>query len=314
MKRSFLFQCIVFIGFISSGIAWGTDYPSKTITLIVSNAAGGSLDMLSRGIAPYLEKELNTPVRVEDLPGAGGAIAYTKVFKAAPDGYTLLTATIPNMHTVEILSENSRYRTTEFIPIFAMALDSVVLAVHPEVFKSFDDFAKAARSRTLSVGMVGRGSPTHLGALVIEKFLGAKFNYVPFEGGVKSTTTLAGKHIDAALSYTASALPMVQAGKIKYLLMLASERNQLLPDIPIPKEYGYDIPSIQTLVGIFSPPNTPPDKVRIIEAAFERAVKNPQYIEWRKKMPSEFIQLNGKAFKAEIEKQIRLVDAYKQNF
>ncbi len=310
MKKLFLFFCILLLSAVFSGLGWSADYPTKTITLIVSNTAGGSIDTLARGIAPYLEKKLNTTVLVQNLPGANGSIAYGKVFKSATDGYTLLAGAVPNMQVVELMADTSRYRSKEFIPVYAYARDGVVMAVHPEVFKNFEEFAKAARSRTLSVGMVGKGSPTHLGVLAVEKMLGVKFNLVPFDGGAPNVTTLAGKHIDAASSYTTSALSLIRAGKIRPLLIHSAERNQIIPDVPTPKELGYDSPSISTILGIFAPPHTPPEIIGTLERAFEQAVKDPKYVEWRKKMTSEFIQFGGRDFRSEMDKQSKLIETY----
>ncbi len=311
MKKSFWWLGMLGLGVIFSGMAWGADYPTKAITMICPYGAGGSIDTLSRGLAPYLGEELGVPVKIENLVGANGVLAFNKAFSAAPDGYNLLTALVPYMQTAEFLSKSSRYKAAEFIPVFAHARDGVVLVGHPEVFHNFGEFAKAANSRTLSIGSTGIGSPTHLGALIVQKMLGAKMTYVPFDGGAQSVTTLAGKHIDGVTTYVTSALPMIRAGKVKPLLLLATERNPLHPDIPVPKEFGYDIQPLYGMFGIFAPPNTPAEKVKILEAAFVRAVKHPKYQEWGKKMTADFIQVNARDFKSEIEKQVKIVDAYK---
>lgn len=317
MKRTpFLLECLLILfnaSIIFSGITWAADYPSKTITLLCPYAAGGSIDAQTRGLTPYLARELNTNVIIENVPGASGVIGSNKAFKSAPDGYTLLTGSVPTLYISEILSESSRYRTTGFVPIYAFARDNVALFVHPEVFQKFDDFAKAAHNRTLNIGVSGIGTPTHLAGLLTEEFLGVKLNFVPFESGALTVGTLAGKHIDGALTFTTTALAMVKAGKIKPFLIFSSERNPYYPEIPIPKEFGYDVPSIAMVYGVWAPPNISSEKVRILESAFDRAVKNPKYKEWREKLPSEYIQMNAKDFKAEIEMQIKAVDAHKKS-
>lgn len=309
--RNILFS-LFFTSLIISGTIWAGEYPGKAITMICPYAAGGSIDTQTRAIAPHLGKELNVSILVENVPGANGVIGYNKAFKSKPDGYTLLTGTVPTLYTSEILSESSRYRTVEFIPIYAYAQDGVVFVVHPEVFPKFEDFIKASKSRTLSVGVVGRGTPTHLGALVLEKFLGVKFTFVPFEGGAPCVATLAGKHLDAATTYTSASLSMIRAGKIKPLMLFSPKRNPALPDAPIPKELGYDVPAIYSVFGMWGPPNISSECVKILEAAFDRALKNPDYIEWTKKMASEFISLNAKDFKIEIERQIKLVESHRE--
>ncbi|MDP2268982.1 MAG: tripartite tricarboxylate transporter substrate-binding protein, partial [Deltaproteobacteria bacterium] len=202
MKKVILFVCLLFCTVIFSGTTWAIEFPNKPINVLQAFGVGGSSDMLMRGIQPYLIKELNTRIVIQNVPGAGGVLGYNKAFKAPPDAYNLLFSNFPTVYAVELISENSTFRTKEFMPIYAFAKDNVILVVHQDIFNNFDDFVKTARSRPLRMGGTGRGTPTVLAGLILEKALGVKFNFVPYQSGAECVTALAGNHIDAVVTYS----------------------------------------------------------------------------------------------------------------
>ncbi len=290
-------------------MTWAASSSNKPVNVIVAYGPGGGTDILIRGLVPYLQKELNNSVIVNNVPGANGVIGYNKAFKSPPDGNTLLMATVPTLYTSQLIYGSSIYRTIEFVPIYAFAIDSVILAANPEIFQDFDQFVKESRKRSLIVGVTGKGTPSVLGGQVLEKILGVKFTYVPVEGGAAQVGLLAGKHIDAAVPYVSTSMSMIRAGKIKPLIIYASERSPKYPEIPVPKEFGHQISPIYSLFGVWAPPNTAQERVKLLESAFDRAVRSPGYIEWSKKMPSDYVPLNAASFKSEIEKMVKIIDA-----
>ena len=236
------------------GFASAADYPAKPITVIVPYGAGGSMDTQARGISPYLGKELNTSIYFENVTGASGVIGFNRGFKSAPDGYTLVANNLPAVIVTEISQPNANYRTKEFTPLCAFALDPVILVTHPDLYKTFDEFVKAAKTTQIRVGTTGKGTTVHLSGLIVESALGVKFNFIPFDGGAESVASLAGKHIDAVLTIASSANAMIRAGRIRPLLILAKERSATYPQVPVPKDVGYEIPPFSNHTGILAPP------------------------------------------------------------
>jgi tripartite-type tricarboxylate transporter receptor subunit TctC len=293
------------------GFASAADYPAKPITVIVPYGAGGSMDTQARGISPYLGKELNTSIYFENVTGASGVIGFNRGFKAAPDGYTLVANNLPAIIVVEISQPNANFRTKEFTPLSAFALDSVILVTHPDLYKTFDEFVKAAKTTQIRVGTTGKGTTVHLSGLIVESVLGIKFNFIPYEGGAESIASLAGKHIDAVLTIASSANAMIRAGRVRPLLILAKERSATYPQVPIPKDVGYEIPAFSNHTGILAPPKLLPDRLKILGAAFDRAVKNPAYIEWLRKGTAEYAPLNPDQYRNEIERVSKLVEGYR---
>jgi tripartite-type tricarboxylate transporter receptor subunit TctC len=226
-----------------------------------------------------LKKYLGVHVIIQNVPGASGRVGLTKLYRSKPDGYTIGGTTLPNIQLIEILTK-AEFQSNKFTKIFAWTVSNAALAVPADRWNTLEEFVGAAKSKPLSCGISGIGGSSHLAGLVLEAALGVKFNWVPFSSGAEAATSLAGKHIDAATLTTASILPLQRAGKIKSLTVLAQERDKTMPEIPTPKELGYKYSSMPSVNGVSGPPGLGADKVKILEAAFARAVKEPEYIEW----------------------------------
>jgi tripartite-type tricarboxylate transporter receptor subunit TctC len=265
-----------------AGSTLAADYPSKPIKLIVTAAAGGGEDTEARAIAPFVEKQLGTTVVIENQPGAGGKIAFEKFQRADPDGYTLITYTFPKSVIIEYQGKTN-YRTKDFTPIFAWSRSSQLLVVNSETWKTFDEFLKAAKAKKLSGGLSGRGSTTHLMGLIALDELGIDVNWVPYEGSRGSVAALAGKHLDFTICLATSAVSLIQAGKLRPLLLFSDKRDPHMPDVPTPQDLGYQMSFIPTLRGVEAPPNTPGAIVKVLEAAFRKAAADPGFVEIAKK-------------------------------
>jgi tripartite-type tricarboxylate transporter receptor subunit TctC len=287
-------------------------YPSKSITVIVPFSAGGSTDIAFRGIAPYIEKYLKTSIVVENVPGADGIIGYSRGYSAKPDGYTLTAVNTLPLLLAE-LSRDTKYKSDEFKPIYAFATGSMILVVYPEFCKDFGEFVKIGRSQTIKVGTTGAATTTGLMGILLEEELGLKVNWIPYGGGSESLASLAGKHIDAVFSMTASAQSLSKAGKIRPLAVFSEKRNPKYPDVPVPKELGTDIPLLNNLTGIVGPPGLPDDKVATVAAAAAKAVQDPGYLEWlNKAATTELTPMDPQEFKKEFERLSALTQKYKK--
>jgi tripartite-type tricarboxylate transporter receptor subunit TctC len=298
--------------FFASGVGKSVaqDFPKKPIKIIVTADAGGGEDTEARGIAPYLQKHLGVNILIENQPGAGGKIAFEKFQRSEPDGYTLITYTFPKSIIIEYLDKTTRYRTRDFTPVFAWSRSNQLLIRHADSWKSFDEFLKAARAKTLSGGLSGRGSTTHLAGLLAIEELGIKVNWVPYEGSAGSLAALAGRHLDFTIALATSAVSLIRAGKLRPLLLLSDKRDPFLPDVPIPKDLGYDITSLPAIRGVEAPPHTPPAIVKVLEEAFSKAVKEPEYLEWAKKRQMVLHPLGAQEFAKVVEQTYPKVEKF----
>ena len=274
--RSFV---VVLAAALLAAPAFAADFPTRPVKLIVTAAPGGGEDTEARAIAPFVEKHLGQQVVIENQAGAGGKIAFEKFVNVKPDGYTLITYTFPKSVIIEYQGKTG-YKTRDFTPIFAWSRSSQILVVNGESWKTFGEFLKAAREKPLSGGLSGRGSTTHLMGLIALDELGInKVNWVPYEGSAGSVTALAGKHLDFTISLATSAVPLIQAGKLRPLLLFSDKRDPYLPDVPIPKELGFEMSFIPTLRGVEAPANTPAEVVKVLEDAFRKAAQEQGFID-----------------------------------
>lgn len=280
--------------------AFAADFPSKPVKLIVTAAAGGGEDTEARAIAPFVEKHLRTQIVIENQPGAGGKIAFEKFQKTEPDGHTLITYTFPKSVIIEYQGKTG-FRTRDFAPVFAWSRSSQLLVVNAESWKTFKEFLDAAKGKTLAGGLSGRGSTTHLMGLIALDELGVKVNWVPYEGSAGSVAALAGKHLDFTICLATSAVPLIQAGKLRPLLLFSDKRDPSLPDVPTPKDLGYDMTFIPTLRGVEAPPGTPAAVVKVLEDAFSKAAQEPGFVEIAKKRKIILQPVGSKEFAAAVE-------------
>src|SRR3990172_4648675 len=271
------------------------DFPSKPVKLIVTAGAGGGEDTEARAIAPFVEKHLKTSVVIENQPGAGGKIAFEKFQKVEPGGYALITYTFPKSVIIEYQGTTG-YKTRDFTPVFAWSRSSQLLVVNAESWKTFEEFLKAAKGKTLSGGLSGRGSTTHLMGLIALDELGINANWVPYEGSAGSVAALAGKHLDFTICLATSAVSLIQAGKLRPLLLFSDKRDPSLADVPIPKDLGFDMTFIPTLRVVEAPPNTPPAIVKVLEDAFRKAAAEPDFIAVAKKRKMVLEPVTSKEF------------------
>ncbi len=309
VKRFFFLFILGMVVFSLCPLAAGTDFPKRPIKIVVTSAAGGGEDTEARGIAPYVEKYLGVSVTIENQPGAGGKIAFEKFQKTDPDGYTLITYTFPKSIIIEHMDKTS-YRTKDFTPIFFWSRANQLLVVHADHWKTFDEFLKAAKAKTLAGGLSGRGSTTHLAGLVAMDELGVKVNWVPYEGSAGSNAALAGKHLDFNICLATSAVSLIQAGKLRPLLMFSDKRDPYFPDVPVPKELGVDVTPMPGIRGVEAPPNTPAPIVKIMEQAFSKAVQEPGFIEFSKKRKMLLHPLNGQEFRQIVESTYPKVEKF----
>lgn len=286
------------------------EFPAKYVTVLCGFSAGGSTDLQIRGIAPYAQKYLGKAIMVENIPGANGLLSYNQGFSVAPDGYTLVVSTVPALNIAEkYFPENAKFQAGKYSHIFAFARDDLILVGHPEMFKGFREFLDASKSKKLKVGISGKGQPTHLAALMLEQVAKIETNIIPFEGGSESLASLAGKHIDAVITFTSTAVGLTKSGMVKPLLIIGDRSHPGYPNVPSAKDMGYDTSKLVPLLfGVLGPPNIPGNRVKILESAFAKAVEDPTYVKWATGMNIQVTSIDSAAFLKETLKGYPMVE------
>jgi len=280
---------------VSSGEAAG--FPEKPVRMISPYAPGSGNDIACRGIQPYLEKHLGVRVIIDNKPGADGRLGVNEAWKAKPDGYTLVQPGQPAFVIMERIFP-VQWKSRDFTHIFAWSADNFVLVVNSETWKTGEEFIAAAQAKTLSCGITGIGTVSYVVGLMLEDAAKLKpVNWVPFRGGAESMTQLAGKHIDFAITTTASARPLVDAGRLRPLILFSNEQDHVLPNAPLMKDAGLNILSAPVVRGALAPPGVPPRIVAILEKAFFKAIQEPEYIAFTQRIRAQITPMNHVQFR-----------------
>jgi tripartite-type tricarboxylate transporter receptor subunit TctC len=211
------------------------------------------------------------------MPGAGGALCWSKLAAAKPDGYTIGGFSIPHIVLQPIFMKDVSYKTEDFVIFSIVEYTPIGLAVKKDypvnTFKEFVEYAKANPGK-INCGGVGKFTGHHFATLQFMKLAGAKVNYVTFQGTSEVQTALLGGHIDAA--FTNSSLLVTSRDQIKVLAIGSPQRMPQLKDIPTFEELGFKMyPRIAR--GAMGPKAIPTDVQKVIEKAFRDTTSQPDF-------------------------------------
>jgi tripartite-type tricarboxylate transporter receptor subunit TctC len=317
VKRTLAAVLLVFIWIFAVAEAAQEEYPdpTKIITLICPAAPGGMSDNQMRNIAIQLSKQLGgVRVQVENIAGASGKIAFEKVYKARPDGYTILNYNLPSPVFQEMEEKTARFKTSDFAPIYAISTIPNVLVVHIDHWKTLDEFVQEGQKRVVSIGTTGKGTANYFQAVAFVEATKIKANLVPFEGGAESTTTLAGKHIDAVCTPVLTAFSLIRGGKLRPLIVFSDEADSTYPGVLLSKDSKWEIAAFPLIGAYVGPPNLSVDKVKILEEAFAKAVKEPAFVEWAKKVNLNISPINSTKLKSTIDTIYQNAEKFRSYF
>lgn len=260
-----------------SAHAQNTTWPTRTISLVVPFAAGGSTDITARMLAEKLGGILGQSVIVENKAGAAGNIAGAFVARANPDGHTLL------LHTSTVAANVSLYKDMGFnlqkdlAPVSQIALIPNVLMVHNNFpAKTFKEFAElvAQKKVPINYGSSGKGASNHLAGALLNHMVGGEMTHIPYKGGSLANNDLLAGQIQAVFSPMVEVLSFVEAGKLRPLAVTTKTRTSRLPNVPAISETlpGYEIVLWN---GLFAPAGTSPEIVQKLSATLNKVLQDP---------------------------------------
>jgi tripartite-type tricarboxylate transporter receptor subunit TctC len=239
--------------------AWAQAFPSKTVTLVVPYAPGGSTDILARVVAQHLPAVLGQSAVVENRTGGGGLVGWGSVARAAPDGHTLLTLEMSYPISAALLPSMPFDPKTAFSHLMVAAQVPHVLVAHPSLpvntVKEFVAHAKANPGK-LNYGSGGNGTNTHMGAELFKSLTGTYMTHIPYRGGGAALTDVLAGQVQWMVTALPGALPHIKSGKVKALMVTSNERTPVAADIPSAKESGLDM-DMQFWLGFSAPAGTP---------------------------------------------------------
>jgi tripartite-type tricarboxylate transporter receptor subunit TctC len=260
-----------------------TDYPARTVTMIVPFPPGGVADITARPVAEAMGRFLKQPVIVENKAGAGGGVGMQYVARAKPDGYTVLLA----LSSISIIPEADRilgrdpmYQLSQLVPIARFTADPTVLAVRADSpWKSAKDMLEAAKKApgTIPYGSSGNYGTMHVPMEMLAGAAGAKMLHVPFTGAGPAVVALLGGSVDALSTGPSSVMGHLKGGKVRVLASWGDSRHPALPDVPTLKELGYDAQFSQW-TGLFVPAGTPEPVIAKLREAAKAAASDPSFL------------------------------------
>jgi tripartite-type tricarboxylate transporter receptor subunit TctC len=261
----------LFVGFLVFSIAFGSwglaeaqDFPTRPIEVIVGFAPGGGTDLTGRAVANHAKKYFGQTFIVENKAGASGTIASQYVASAKPDGYTLLVGGGSETTTVGHFRKLPYHPLNDFEPVICIVGQQIGLSVRGDSpWKTIQEFIADAKRNPekYSYGSSGVGSLYHAAVIVLEKRTGIKLRHVPFKGGAETLAALIGGHIDVAISAPDEAYALIESGRVRSLVTFSGKRSQLIPNVPILKEVGYDF-YMENMKGLMAPKGTPKNVIQ----------------------------------------------------
>ena len=259
--------------------AWAQSYPSKTIRIVVPYTAGGLADNVTRQIAEKLGTRLGQTVIVENRPGGKQIIATDYVIKSAPDGYTLLLGSVTNLSINPAGISNLPYAVEKDLSAVAHLFYSPLLLVTNLPTSNTKDFVNTLKTPggKYSYASVGPGTSTHIAGEYLNKVTNVDTVHIPYKGSAAAITDLVGGQVNFMFDGGTSALPFVNAGRIKLLAVTSAERFPTLPNTPTMIEAGYKDFEITAWWGLMAPAKTPKEIIDKLYANLKEITEDKEF-------------------------------------
>jgi tripartite-type tricarboxylate transporter receptor subunit TctC len=286
------------------------------VRVIVPFAAGGPNDIFARLTAQKLSERFGRQFYVENIAGATGNIGTGQAAKAAPDGYTMLTAYSSYVVNPTLFSKIPYDPYKDFDAVCLAVTSTSVLVVHPSVpAKTVSDLVAVIRANPgkYSYAFGGVGTPSHLAGEQFRVSLGLDLVHVPFNGGGPAAAAVVAGHTQIGFNSLAPAAPQIKDGKVRALAVTSKTRSPTLPDVPTMTEAGYPDIEGDSWVGILVPAGTPKEIIQVLNREIVSVISQPEIesrlatlgFETVASTPEEF----DKQIKTEIEKWGKVIRA-----
>lgn len=254
-------------------------WPTKPITLVVPQAAGGANDTVARAFAQRLAVALGQPIVIENRPGAGGNVGTAHVARAAKDGYTLmLTAQSAQTINPALYKSTGFDPVKDFEPVMVVATAPYLLVAHPSFpAKTFREFLDYARTRPgkIDYASAGNGTLNHLLGVMLNDKARLHLVHIPYRGAAQAATDVAAGQLPITFGSFPGLMPFVKSGQLRVLGVATEKRSRLAPDLPTLNE---SLPGFfaNSWYGLFAPAGTPKTIVNRIATEGAKVLANPE--------------------------------------
>src|ERR1700761_1272950 len=297
---------------LGSAVFAKSNFPQREITFIVPWNAGGSNDILARGLQQILQDQ-GFKLVIENITGATGANGLRRVASASPDGYTLGMGTSSTLAVM--VQKQVPLKNDQFTNIARVSTEPLMLLVPSngpyQTLEAFIDHMKKNPGK-VTIGTPGSYNLNQLFAAMTARAAGVSYTNVPYTGGSQVVADLLGQHVEAGVLKPSETIGVVQQGSLKPIGVFADERLEMLPDVPTFKEKGFDVfpyGPVAQMAYVVGPANLPPDiRARLIHA-FRTAIQDPRFKEFAQKNVFLGDDMTGDALNKEIGDVSASIDA-----
>ena len=260
--------------------AQGAWAPTRQVSLVVPFPPGGPTDIVARLCAPLVQAALGQPAVVENRPGATGVVGTRHVAQQPADGHTVMFAASGTLTIMPVVTRDVGFDpVADFAPVtLAMAAPNM-LVVHPSVpATNLAELAAWIRAQPggANYGSSGIGSSEQLGMELTRLRLGVELTHVPFQGGAPTVQALIAGTVPMSMMNAGTALPHVQAGRLRGIAVAGPRRFAPLPDVPTMAEQGQPDILSQSWTGILVRAGTPAPAVARLHQVFTAALRTPE--------------------------------------
>jgi tripartite-type tricarboxylate transporter receptor subunit TctC len=289
--------------------ASATQWPTKTVRVIVPYAAGSATDLVPRTVFETVSAQTGHTIVIDNRLGGGTTVGTSAVAKAEPDGYTILVHS-NGLVTVPAIQPNVPYDPVrDFSGITPLGNVPLVLVISPEKnIKTAQQLVSAAKEKpgTINYAAAGIGTPPHLTAERFRLAAGFEGQLVPFKGAPEAVTEVLAGRVDFYFCPLPAAMPFIADSKLLALAVSSSKRASALPDVPTTLEVGFPNSDFDFWVGAFVPKQTSHEIVAKMHAEIVKAIEGPSVKEKLSKLGVEPMIMSPEDFDARIAKETGL--------
>jgi tripartite-type tricarboxylate transporter receptor subunit TctC len=279
VRYAALLSSIVIASLPAPVVAQSDPWPLKAVRWIVPFPPGGSTDIIARLLSPKLAESLGQQVVIDNRSGASGNIGTELVARAAPDGYMLLSSTMPFVVNPALVSKPLYDVQRDFDTIMLMANQTSFLGLHPSVpVRTVKELIALARAKpgALNYGTAGIGSNPHIAGELFNLLAKVNMVAVHFKGGAPALIAVMGGEISIVYNSTAGAVPHIRGGRIRAIAITGTQRAGSLPDVPTIAEAGLPGYAFQAWHVIVAPKGTPKQIIGLLNERLKAALKSPE--------------------------------------
>ncbi len=264
-------------------------FPDRPVRIVVPFAPGGGTDLIARTMGIAMGEALGQPVIIDNKPGAGTIIGTDAVAKSAPDGYTLVMATVAHVVNPSIQSRLPYHHEKAFAPVMLVGVSPNVLVVRAaSPITSVQGLIREAKAHPgkLSFASQGAGTSAHLAGELFKNLTGTDIIHIPYKGAGPALNDLLGGQVDMMFATAAAVGSFIENGKLRAIAVTTATRatSPGLAKVPTIAESGVPGYVADSWYGLYAPAGTPPEVIERLNAAARKAVQTDAF---RQRVESE---------------------------